>query len=86
MFNLYQKGSLSVDYILELFNLDPQAVEERLRAGLMTVNDAMFNEVIRGAYGRAADAIVEKSDMVERLIDYLRLTYVPPAEEKDRWS
>jgi len=46
MFNLYQKGSLSIGYILELFNLDPQAVEERLREDLMTVNDAMFNEII----------------------------------------
>jgi len=87
MFNLYQKGSLSVDYILELFNLDPQAVEERLRGNLMTVNDAMFNEIIRSAYSEVGREMKDRSDMVERIVQYLGLRYIPPAEDDDggRW-
>jgi len=85
MFNLYQKGSLSVGYILELFNLDPQSVEERLMDDLMTVNDAMFNEIVRSAYSEVGRALPEQSDLVERLIDYLNLEYRPPEDENDRW-
>lgn len=87
MFNLYQKGSLSVDYILELFNLDPQAVEERLKANLMTVNDAMFNEIIRSAYSEVGREMKDRSDIVERMIRYMNLTYVPPTEDDGggRW-
>lgn len=81
MFNLYQKGSLSVGYILELFNLDPQAVEERLREDLMTVNDAMFNEIIRSAYSEVGRAIHEQSDLSEKIIEYLKLEHRKPAED-----
>jgi hypothetical protein len=86
MFNLYQKGSLSVGYILELFNLDPQAVEERLRQDLMTVNDAMFNEIIRSAYSEIGRALPERSDVIESVIKYLKLTYVEPPKDGDRFG
>lgn len=71
MFNLYQKGSLSVSYILELFNLDPQAVRERIERDLFTVSDPTFNEMVRNIYSEVGRNIVESSDIVERLVDYL---------------
>lgn len=86
MFNLYQKGSLSVGYILELFNLDPVAVEERLRQDFMTMNDSLFNEILRGAYNEAGRFLPEQSDMIERIVDYLKLTYRPPRDENSRFS
>jgi hypothetical protein len=85
MFNLYQKGSLSVGYILELFNLDPQAVEERLSQDLMTVNDALFNEVMRSAYSEVGRALPEQSDIIERIVDYLKLEYRKPPDENSRY-
>ena len=39
LYNLYTKGSLDVDTILELLNLDPVAVRERIERDLFTVND-----------------------------------------------
>jgi hypothetical protein len=68
---LYQKGSLSVDYILELFNLDPESVRERLENDLFTVNDATFNEAIRSILSDAGRGVIEQSDFVEKFIEYL---------------
>ena len=52
LFNLYNKGSLDIDTILELLNIDPVTTREKLERDSMTFNDAVFNEVLRGLYGR----------------------------------
>ena len=86
LFNLYQKGSLSVDYILELLNIDPESVRERLERDLFTVNDATFNEAIRSVLSDAGRGVIEQSDFLERFIEYLskvsqfKINHVPPAE------
>lgn len=80
LYNLYTKGSLDIDTILELLNLDPVAVKERLERDLFTVNDANFNEVLRGIYGDAGRAIVENSDVSDKIAKVLKLKYAKPAE------
>jgi len=86
MFNLYQKGSLSVGYILELFNLDPQAVEERLRQDFLTMNDSLFNEILRSSYSEVGRALPEQTDLLERTADYLKLSYSPPKDTNSRFG
>lgn len=86
MFNLYQKGSLAVGYILELFNLDPQAVEERLRQDFLTMNDSLFNEILRSSYSELGRSLPEQSDMLERVADYLELSYKPPKDTNSRFG
>ena len=81
LYNLYTKGSLDVDTILELLNLDPVAVRERIERDLFTVNDPTFNEVLRGVYGDAGRAIAENSDASEKIAKVLGLKYEKPAEE-----
>jgi hypothetical protein len=81
LYNLYTKGSLDVDTILELLNLDPVAVRERIERDLFTVNDPTFNEVLRGVYGDAGRAIAENSDAAEKIAKVLGLTYSEPKEE-----
>jgi hypothetical protein len=82
LYNLYQKGSLDVDTILELLNLDPVAVRERIERDLFTVNDPTFNEVLRGIYGDAGRAIAENSDASEKIAKVLGLKFEKPAEEE----
>ncbi len=87
LFNLYQKGSIPVDLILEMFNIDPYDTKTKLEHDLFTVNDAVFNEVMRGIYGALGNTIAEQTDVSERVVKYLGLKTkaAPPAEEEGRF-
>lgn len=88
LFNLYQKGSLSIDVILELFNIDPQDTKEKLERDMFTINDSTFNEVLRGIYGEVGRKLVEETDVAQKISDYLKLkkNAAPPAESESRFG
>ena len=81
LFNLYQKGSLDVETILEHLNLDPDTVREKLQRDFGTFNDATFNELLRGLYSRVGDALAENSNFAEKTASMLDLEYKKPVEE-----
>jgi len=81
LFNLYQKGSLDVDVILELLNVDPITTREKLKRDLFTLNDSSFNEVLRGVYGDVGRALAENSDAVEKIAETLGVNYEKKEEE-----
>jgi hypothetical protein len=87
LFNLYQKGSISVDVILEMFNIDPVDTKEKIEKDMFTVNDSTFNEVIRGIDGEVGRMMVEKTDVMERIAKYLGLKVKeePKAEGEGRF-
>jgi hypothetical protein len=75
LLNLYQKGSLDVGTILEHLNMDPVEVKEKLEADFGTLNDATFNELLRGLYGRTGDSLAENSDFAKKIAKRLGLVY-----------
>jgi len=84
LFNLYQKGSISIDVILELFNIDPSDTKEKIERDMFTVNDAVFNEVMRGIYSAVGQKVADESDVMQKICDYLKLTVkAPPAEPEE---
>jgi len=83
LFNLYQKGSLDIDTIYDLLNLDPDTVNEKLARDVFTLRDATFNEALRGLYSRVGDALAENSDAAEKIAANLGLKYAKPKEEGD---
>jgi hypothetical protein len=83
LFNLYQKGSISVDLILEMLNIDPDETKSKLERDLFTVNDAMFNEIIRSVGNEVGRLLAEKTDVTERVAQYLKLTVKPAPAEPD---
>lgn len=86
LFNLYQKGSISIDLILEMFNIDPHDTRVKLERDLFTVNDATFNEALRGIYSAIGGTIAEQSDVADRVMEYLRLKKKEqPAEDQGRF-
>jgi hypothetical protein len=80
LFQLYQKGSLDIETILDLLNIDPVMVKERLERDFATFNDAQFNEVLRSVYGRSGDQLAENSNIVEKIAEQLGLEYSKPPE------
>ena len=86
LFNLYQKGSLDIDVILDLLNIDPVTTREKLQRDVFTLNDSSFNEVLRGIYQKVGDLLVEGSDVTNRIAEGLGLTFTPPKEGGDRFG
>jgi hypothetical protein len=80
LYNLYQKGSVSIDVVLEMLNIDPDDTRSKIEADMFTVNDAVFNEVMRSIYSEVGRTIVEQSDVVEKVAKYLELKYEKPSE------
>jgi len=76
-FQMYQRGSLSSDFVLDVLNIDPDITKEKLEQDMMTVNDSTFNEVLRNTYTAAGAAIVEQTDVVKKLADYMKLAVTP---------
>ncbi len=86
LWNLYSKGSLDIDTILDLLNIDPDTVEEKLKRDVLTLKDATFNEVLRTIYSSAGQQIVEGSDITKRIAEALGITYEKKEEGNDRFG
>lgn len=86
LFQLYQKGSLDIETIFDLLNIDPVMVRERLERDFGTFNDAQFNEVLRSVYGRSGDQLAENSNIVEKIAGTLGLDYSKPQEGMGRFA
>ena len=73
MFNLYQKGSLPIDYIYELLNIDSEDANILLKRDLFTVKDATFNKLIESMYTKLGDTMVEETNAKEKVAGNLGL-------------
>lgn len=82
LFNLYAKGSVPVDIILEFLNIDPEDCKRKLEDSLFTVNDAKFNELLSNIYNSLGQAVLDKSDVVKRVINGLTLNETDNAAEE----
>ena len=84
LFSLYQKGSIPIDYILEIFNIDAYDAKVKLEQDLFTVNDSKFNELLSGVYSGLADDIVTNTNVKDVVRSSLNLNEVEqPAEEDE---
>jgi hypothetical protein len=82
LFNLYSKGSLPVEIILEFLNIDPEDCKQKLEDSLFTVNDSKFNELLSNIYNSIGQVVMEKSDLVKRVIKGLTLDEVDNEAEE----
>jgi hypothetical protein len=83
LFNLYQKGSLDVDTILELLNIDPHTTSEKLKRDMFTVTDSKFNDVLGAIYSEAGRALAENSNVIGKIAKNIGLDYKKPEEKEE---
>jgi hypothetical protein len=78
LFQLHQKGSLPVRYLLDLHNIDPEESKVALLEDVGGPNDPVFNDLMRTMYtGSMAQSIVDSTDLSDRIIQNLKLQYRP---------
>ena len=85
LFNLYQKGSLDIDIILELLNIDPETTNIKLQRDLFTLNDSSFNEVMRSIYSEVGRSLAENSDVAQRVAENMGLVYTEKEDGGSRF-
>ena len=69
LFDLYQKGSVPVEVLLELMDIDPEVCRKKLEEDLFTVNDSKFNAFLEQLYGNIANTeqFVKETDLFDRV-------------------
>ena len=77
-FNLYNKGSLPVDIIHDILNIDTHSAKKKLEADMMTVNDSAFNQLLSNMYTALGPMLAEKFDASSKIAEYLKLNELPP--------
>ena len=82
LFQLYQKGSLPIGMILDIFNINSDEVDEELKKDLFTVKDATYNEMLRQAYSALGDKLAENTDLVKQVVE----TMVGPTGKKLKYT
>ena len=67
MFNLYNKGSLPISFILDLINIDADDAKEQLIRDMFTPNDANYNEFVRAVLTKAGEDALGETDAMEKI-------------------
>jgi len=82
LFQLYSKGSLPVEVIYELFNLNSEEMHAKLLAGMFTAKDSTFNRMSEEVNTEVGRAVVQQTDIVEKVSKYLGLKFIGPPEQE----
>ena len=77
---MYQKGSLPIDVIYELFNLDVETNHDKIKDDLFSVKDATFNMAVEEINSSIGSTLAENSNAVEKVAKYLGLDYTSEDE------
>ena len=82
LYNLYSKGSIPVGIILEFLEIDEEDCKRKLEDDLYGVNDSKFNELISNIYGSMGQEVINRSDILKRVIKGLQLDEVEQEPEQ----
>jgi hypothetical protein len=83
LFQLYQKGSLDIDLIYELFNINSDEVAIKLYEQMFTIKDSTFNRMLEEVHSEMGRKLPEESDIFEKFLEYLNLKRVEPEGEEE---
>ena len=85
LFQLYQKGSLPVDVLYDVLNLDGDAMEAALKKDLWTLKNDKANEVVSAIYGAVSEDMVQNTNVLAKIMQALGLSKQeePPMESDE---
>lgn len=73
LFQLYLKGSLDADYLMDLWGVDSEENAKKLIQSVGTVKDSQFNMLLAATYQGASVAVLEGTDLIDRIVKSLNL-------------
>jgi hypothetical protein len=84
LYNLYVKGSIPIEIILEFLSIDAETCRRKLEEDLFTVNDSRFNDFLTSFYNTLSgnEKLIEKTDIIERVMKGLGLKERDAEDEK----
>jgi hypothetical protein len=82
LFQLHQKGSLAVRYLLDLHNIDTEENNLALQEDIGTPRDPVFNDLMRQVYTATdiANNLVNDTNIVDKIVEGLGLEVVERPE------
>lgn len=81
LYDLYQKGSIPLSYLLDLLGLDPNTAKQELEKDMLTVNDSRFNDILNALAAPLADQLAQNTDLAKKLAQYMKLNWVDETQE-----
>lgn len=85
LMNLYNKGSLNIDIIYDLLNLDGDGIIHALKNDLWTLKNDKFNLIVEDLLHAASEKMAAETDFAERILEGLglnKLSTVQKAEQE----
>jgi hypothetical protein len=85
LMNLYQKGSLNIDIIYDLLNLDGDGITHALKQDLWTLKNDKFNVIVEDLLHAAAEKMAQETDFALKIMEGLglnKLSTVQKAEQE----
>jgi hypothetical protein len=82
LFQLHQKGSLALRYLLDLHNIDEDENAAALTEDMGTVKDPNMNRLIEAVYGLVADDVVSRTNFSDKVIEGLNLDVQSQLDEQ----
>jgi hypothetical protein len=76
LFQLHQKGSVALRWLLDIHNIDSEENSQALLEDVATNRDPTFNRILEGAYTALAERLANDTDLFDRIKEGLNLDTV----------
>lgn len=83
LMNLYNKGSLNIDIIYDLLNLDGDGIIHALKQDLWTLKNDKFNLIVEDLLHAAAEKMAQETDFAEKIQEGLGLNKLSTVQQAE---
>lgn len=73
LMNMYQRGSITLDYVLDMFNIDSSTVEAKLRKDFMTLKDPLTAEAMNSLMSSIGSNLSENKPLQKKFLERTKL-------------